>query len=314
MRFVRGFAYFSLCALCLGAGTMTKVFERYPLLWEGLRQSSSMPFFLRKADPFDGRDELFVLILGCDEDRYYGGKTVLRHYARTDTIQLVRLDFKKKSIGMMQIPRDTEVDVPGYRKGKINGLFPAGGKEATTRAVEMLTGIRPDRVIVLNYAAIEKMIDAVGGVDVYVPRKMDYDDVRGDLHVHLTPGVQRLDGRGALGYLRFRKDSDLFRGKRQQDFLVAFKQKITGPELGAMAIPRLSSLAMEVVNGGVTAEEFVALGKFAQQVPPTRVRHGVLPIVEGRGTFLEPQLAEVPKALEEAGLRDAPPRAVSAVR
>jgi LCP family protein required for cell wall assembly len=313
--------YSAFCLTALGAGTAMAVFERNPLLWAGFQQSAFYPSFLAKPDPLKGRDNFFVLLLGCDENRYYSsirsGKPgqILDQRARTDTIQLIRLDLKNKSIGMMQIPRDTFVEVPGYSSGKINGLHVAGGPEATAEGVTMLTGIRPDRVVLLDYPSIVKMIDEVGGVEIMVDKRMKYDDDRGDLHVDLKPGRQLLNGLTALGYLRWRHDSDLFRGSRQQDFLVAFKEKVMGNGMGLRQVYRLSSLAMKVVGGGITADEFVAIGKFAQDVPASRIKHGRLPVREGRGTYLVFEPENLQSALEESGLIDPVPKAhASAVR
>lgn len=299
--------YAALYVAALGVGVSAAVFERNPLVWAAVVQKGYVPFY--KPDPFVGRDDLFVLLLGCDEDRYYArpssNKTgqVLNQFARTDTIQLIRIDFKHKAVGMMQIPRDTVVSVPGYAKMKINGLHVAGGVDATEAGVTKLTGIRPDRVVVLNFAAIKKMIDEVGGVEINVPKRMKYRDKRGDLDIDLRPGPQLLDGKTAIGYLRWRHDSDFKRGGRQQEFMLAFKDKVTDPK-EHFSVFRLSNLAMEVVGGGITADEFAALGEFAAGVPPSHIKHGIYPVVDGHGTELEPVLARVPEALLQCGLTD----------
>lgn len=273
-----------------------------------------VPFM--KSEPFKNTDQLYVLVLGCDENRYYvppGSNRkpqIIDKYARTDTIQLIRLDFKRKSIGMMQIPRDTVVEVNGYARQKINGLHTLGGKDATAEAVTQLTGIRPDRVVVLDYDAIRKIIDEVGGVEVYVSKRMKYDDKRGELHVDLKPGRQLLDSDTAIGFLRFRHDSDFERGKRQQEFMVAFKQRVT-EEVAWNQVPRLASLAMKVVGGGISADEFIAIGMFAKEIPPAAIKHGIYPVEEGAGTRLNPIYSKVQDALIESGLIDGPPRTIA---
>lgn len=299
--------YLLVCAIALAAGSAVAVFELNPLIWSAVKQQGYIPFVER--DPFEGRRDLFILILGCDEDRYYArrgsGKEgqVIEQRARTDTMQLVRLDFEHNAIGMMQIPRDTMVEVPGYRRTKINALHVLGGVDAAVDGVAMLTGITPDRVVLLDYGAIEKMIDEVGGVEVFVPKKMKYEDTRGGLHIDLEKGMQLLDGETALGFLRYRRDSDFHRGKRQQEFMIAFKQKVTDPS-NRLSYFKLANLAMDVVNGGLTADEFVSIGKFASEVPPAKIKHGVLPVVDGSGSellFVQDRLHE---ALEESGLVD----------
>ena len=309
MRTVIGWiAYLSLCALALGIGVAVAVMEKNPLVWAAVVQRGYVPFY--RPDPFVGQRELFVLVLGCDENRYYAipgsNKTgqVLNEFARTDTIQLIRLDFDHKAVGMMQIPRDTMVEVPGYDRMKINGLHPIGGPDATSEAVTQLTGIRPDKVVVLNYDAIKKMIDEVGGVEMYVPKRMKYRDKRGGLNINLKPGRQKLSGETAIGFLRYRHDSDFKRGGRQQEFMVAFKEKVTSPSQ-KVSVFRLANLAMRVVGGGISADEFASLGKFSSEVPPARIKHGIYPVSEGPGSELQPLTDQVPEKLVECGLRDA---------
>lgn len=296
------------CSLAVAIGSAVAFVERNPVIWSAVRQGGYVPF-VPKPEPFVGRNDLYVLMLGCDEDRYYArpgsGKEgqVLEQRARTDTMQLVRLDFKHNAVGMLQIPRDTMVELPGYARMKINGLHVAGGVDAAVDGVAYLTGITPDRVVLLDYSAIEKMIDEVGGVEVDVARRMRYKDARGGLNIDLEKGKQVLDGEKALGYLRFRHDSDFHRGKRQQDFMMAFKQKATA-QRDPLAVFTLANLAMDVVNGGLTADEFVAIGTFASKVSPANVKQGVLPVVDGSGSellFVQDRLHD---ALIESGMVD----------
>lgn len=306
-RFFGILAYLVVCILAIGAGGAVAFFERNPVMWSAVVQQGYVPFV--KRDPFEGRDDIFILILGCDEDRYYArpgsGKEgqVIEKRARTDTMQLVRLDFEHNAVGMMQIPRDTMVEIPGYSRMKINGLHVAGGVDATVDGVAALTGIMPERVVLLDYKAIEQMIDEVGGVEVYVPRRMKYEDTRGGLHIDLEKGRQKLDGETALGFLRFRKDSDFHRGRRQQEFMIAFKEKVTDPA-NRLSVFKLANLAMKVVNGGLNSDEFVSIGKFASSVPPAKIKHGVLPVVDGSGSellFVQDRLFD---SLIESGLVD----------
>lgn len=308
MKFFGWFLYSIVCIAALAVGAVVSFAERNELAWEVFMQEY-VPF-VEPVDPFKNRRDLFILILGCDENRYYarpgtGEGQVLETRARTDTIQLVRLDYVNNSVGMMQIPRDTMVDIPGYHRMKINGLYPAGGTQATLNGVASLTGITADRVVILDYEAIQALIDEVGGVKVDVERRMKYTDNRGGLHIDLQPGEQVLTGETALGYLRFRHDSDLFRGKRQQEFMIAFKEKVTSPE-ASVNLLLMSNLAMRVVGEGLTAREFASIGKFMQNVPLDRIKHGVLPVADGSGSeliFLQEQLHD---ALVESGLVDPP--------
>jgi LCP family protein required for cell wall assembly len=307
-RFFGALGYLVFCVIALAIGSGIAFIERNPLAYAAAVHGGYVPF-VPKPEPFAGRNDIYILMLGCDEDRYYARPgsgqegQVLEQRARTDTMQLVRLDFENKSVGMLQIPRDTMVEVPGYYRMKINGLHVAGGVDASVAGVAQLTGITPDRVVLLDYDAIVKMIDEVGGVEVEVPRRMRYEDERGGLHIDLEKGKQTLDGETALGYLRFRRDSDFHRGKRQQDFMMAFKDEVTESVTGFQVF-RMANLAMQVVNGGLTADEFIAIGEFAKNVPPANIKQGVLPVVDGSGSellFVQDRLHE---ALVESGMVD----------
>src|SRR5688572_13571497 len=167
-RFFGALGYLVFCVLALGIGSAVAFFERNPLAYAAAVHGGYIPL-VPKPEPFAGRNDVYILLLGCDEDRYYArpgsGREgqVLEQRARTDTMQLVRLDFKNNAVGMLQIPRDTMVEIPGYYRMKINGLHVAGGVQASVEGVAMLTGITPDKVVLLDYGAIQKMIDEVGG-------------------------------------------------------------------------------------------------------------------------------------------------------
>lgn len=284
------------CVLCLGslaAGSVLGLAASSPLLGQAMKARLGIA-----SNPFEGKDELFILALGCDENRQYGGK-VVSEFARTDSIHLVRLDFKNKAIGMLHIPRDTESPLEGHGVTKINGLHVVGGTELTAQAVEELTGIRPDRVVVVNYKSIEKSVDVLGGVELFVPKKMNYDDDAGDLHIHLNPGRQRLTGKQAVGFLRYRRDSDFFRGERQQQFLKAMKQEISRKPDKFTDVVNLIS---EILSDSLSSEEIVSLAMFVAKVPSSKIKNAMLPVTEGHGTVLVPIESEIPKALVDAGL------------
>ncbi|MEO7454507.1 MAG: hypothetical protein ABIV13_07065, partial [Fimbriimonadales bacterium] len=96
---------------------------------------------------------------------------------------------------------------------------------------------------------------------------------------------------------------DFHRGKRQQDFMMAFKEKATNPANG-FSVFKMANLAMQVVNGGLNADEFVSIGNFAAKVPPAKIKQGVLPVADGKPgelLFLQDQLHD---ALVKSGLVD----------
>ncbi len=187
-------------------------------------------------NPF-GKDVLTLLVLGCDEDRYFGGDgsgmapgQITRHQARSDMMLLVHIDFKHKIICGISIPRDTLVASDGHSSQKINAYHLYGktsdekAKSSQTAVETLLPGIHIDRTLVLDFGSFEKMVDTVGGVDMYVPKNMDYDDVRGDLHIHLKAGRQHLNGEKSQEFVRFRhSDDDFHRASRQHRLCSRFE-------------------------------------------------------------------------------------------
>lgn len=250
-------------------------------------------------EPFKGKDSLIVLLLGADRKRGYGDR-VVTGFGRTDSVHLVRLDFKNNAIGMMSIPRDTIVDVPGYRTMRFNALYEVGGEVAAMEGVRVLTGIQPERTIILNYAAVEKMVDNIGGVEIFVEKKMKYDDHWDNLHIDFSPGRIIMDGKNAVAYMRYRKDSDFERSRRQQDFLVAFKQKVAADP---SKLNDIANLACQLFDESLNDAEIMRLMMFGRGVKSNRIKQGMLPVKEGAhyNQYLDEE--KLPEVLVKCGFR-----------
>lgn len=284
--------YVIVCVIALALGTGAQWVSRSPILWEGLKGSVG----LGETPESLFRDQMTVLVLGCDEDRAYGGKKILRQYARSDMMMVAKIDFKTKSIGAVSIARDLEVELPGYRPQKINAYHSIGGKELAKQAAEQVVGIPIDRVVVINYDAFQKMVDAAGGVTLYVPKRMVYHDRRGGLHVDLQPGRQKLKGYEAMGFVRFRHDalSDFARQDRQKDFMLAFKEQMKKNWTSA---PEVTNRAEEVMNGAFDSKELATLALWLKDVPNDNIKMGAVPTLPGRGSNLELDRAKLPEVL-----------------
>src|SRR5687768_9278937 len=295
-RVFGGLFYVLVCAVALMLGTGAQWVSRSPVLMDVVSQ------FLGRTPPekIFNRDAITLLILGCDEDRAYGGKTILRKYARSDVMLVARIDFKNKRVGGVTIPRDLEVSVPGYMPQKINAYHSIGGQDLAKQAAEQVVGVSIDRVIVINYEAFQKMDDAAGGVTVYVDKKMDYDDDRGHLHVHLKPGRHKLNGYQAMGFVRFRHDagSDIRRQGRQKDFLIAFKETVKN---NPATFPEVTNRAEEVLNGALDSREVAALGLYLRGIPNDNIKMGQVPVVDkpGPGWNLLINESKLQEVLEE---------------
>lgn len=203
-------------ALGLGGGLLLSV----PLAqWLG---SVQLPGHGRITNPFaawSGVADQDILLLGTDES---GGLT--------DVIASLRVDGGTTKV--IQIPRDTYIEPEGYGPQKVNALFPIGGTELAKRELSRRLGRPITHHVIVNLSAIRRMADALGGIEVDVPKRMVYTDNSQGLQIDLQPGVQTLKGRDLEGFLRFRHDEegDLGRIGRQQLALHALFRKLTRPE------------------------------------------------------------------------------------
>lgn len=175
-----------------------------------------------KVEP--AQDNVSVLILGVDdsEKRNQGADN-----SRTDALLLATLNNKTKTVKLVSIPRDSYVYIPhiGY-KDKINHAHARGGTLATLETVEELFDVPIDYYVRVNFNAFIDIVDALGGIEAEVPYRMLEKDEFDRNTVNLQPGLQTLNGREALALARTRKqDSDIERGKRQQEIIKAIATK-----------------------------------------------------------------------------------------
>ncbi|NKB18319.1 MAG: LCP family protein, partial [Pseudanabaena sp. CRU_2_10] len=149
---------------------------------------------------------------------------------QSDAILLVRFDPTIKKISALSVPRDSRVDIPGIGYGKINSANYVGGASLSAQTVSQTLGnVEIDRYFRVNVDGFGKLVDALGGVDIYVPKRMKYQDDSQHLYINLNPGQQHLNGSKAVQYMRFRYDDlgDIGRVQRQQTLIRALiEQKL----------------------------------------------------------------------------------------
>lgn len=184
-----------------------------------------------------------VLLLGVDSN---GSKTDPWKATRSDTIILMNIDGKTKSVNAISIPRDSKVYLAdGHGIQKINSAHALGGVKLVKKTIEETFGVKIHKYIVVSDDAVQNIIDVLGGLPVYVEKDLNYDDFSGGLHIHLRKGNRVLNGKQAVGYLRFRHDGlgDIGRTQRQQWFLKSFLEKVQSPEI----VSRLSDI-VDIAN------------------------------------------------------------------
>ncbi|MFW6359955.1 MAG: LCP family protein [Chroococcales cyanobacterium] len=197
----------------------------------------------------------------------------------SDTMLLVRFDPQTEKVLVISIPRDTRAYVEGYGVTKINNANAYGGPALAAKAVSNLLGDVPiDRYVRVNVQGVEKFIDALGGVTVYVPKDMKYRDDSQHLYIDLKEGEQHLNGNKALQFLRFRYDKygDIGRVQRQQMMMRALVQQALNPSI-VVRVPKIISVIQSHLDTNLSVEEIVALTGFATQSDRSNVQMVMLP-------------------------------------
>jgi LCP family protein required for cell wall assembly len=234
---------------------------------------------LKPSNPKDvfTQNTLNVLVLGCDEDRTTGGAKITQSRARSDMMLLAHIDFDKKQIGAISIPRDTLVGFGKYHPRKINAYHAIGGPQLAQTAVEtLLPGVHVDKVVTLNFEGFEDMVNAVGGVQLTVSKNMSWDDNAGHLHIHIKKGCQVLNGEDAMGFVRFRhSDDDFARNDRQHQFMLAFKDAL---KQKPSALPTVLDATMKMLSDGLDEKEVWSLGNFVNGIPRENIQFGELKV------------------------------------
>ena len=226
-----------------------------------------------------------LMVIGRDSD-YNNQDQVTKSRGRSDMLMVAHLDFDRKTVSLLSIPRDTRAAIPGHGVTKINAAHFYGGPPLSEKTVESNFGIPSDKYIALDFRGFEKAIDLLGGVDLNVDRKMDYDDNWGHLHIHLQPGVQHLNGQQAMGFVRFRHaDSDFVRIQRQQTLLAALKDKLRRPDILAKIGPVLTAIYSHT-NSDLTPDQEVVLGRFLHDTHREQIQMATLPSLDSSGTLV----------------------------
>ncbi len=182
----------------------------------------------------------------------------------SDTMMLIRFDPLSKKVTVMGIPRDTKVEVNG-KFVKINAIDQESGVGQAAKVVSgALNGVEINKYVRMNNFGLEKLIDALGGVTLTVPKDMKYQDDSQHFYVNLKAGRQQLDGNKLMGFLRFRKDADgdLGRMQRQQIAIRAMLEQWVNP-MNVARVPQLMSIVRSHIDTNLNVEEIIALAGFA---------------------------------------------------
>ncbi|RAM51467.1 MAG: LytR family transcriptional regulator [Hapalosiphonaceae cyanobacterium JJU2] len=197
----------------------------------------------------------------------------------SDVILLIRFDPETKKLVLLSIPRDTRVEIEGHGKKKINSANAQGGPALTAKTVSnLLNGVGIDRYIRINILGVAKLIDALGGVNIDVPRDMKYQDDSQHLYINLKKGKQHLNGDQTLQLLRFRHDEngDIGRIQRQQKVIRELIEQTLNPTT-LTKLPNILNVVKEHIDTNLTVEELAALVGYGVRTNRSNVSQLMLP-------------------------------------
>ncbi|MNM32072.1 Transcriptional regulator LytR [compost metagenome] len=158
---------------------------------------------------------------------------------RTDTIMVLHYEPKNNAASLISVPRDMLIKV-NKKNNKINAAYAIGGEKLIQSEVEKLIEADINYIVKIDYEGFRALVDAVGGVEMYIERNMYYDDDAQDLHIRFNKGeTVLLDGKKAEEFFRWRKNNDgtgfangdLDRIENQHKFINKLIEKCTSPAI-----------------------------------------------------------------------------------
>lgn len=244
-----------------------------------------------KLPKWDGASRINIAFFGLrgDDGQGEGCPTC------TDTIMVLTVDPVTKTAGMLSIPRDMWVNIPSAGYSRINTAWaigenaklPGGGPALAMQTVSQFIGVPIHYYVQVDFGTFVSFINLIGGIDVYVEERMVLDPLgEGQDHFVLKPGDYRhLTGPRALAYARCRHESqgcsggDVGRAKRQQQVILAIRDKVLEPETFATLITQAPQLYAEFSSGihtNMSLDDAIQLAVLAKDIRVDDIKRGVI--------------------------------------
>ena len=241
--------------------------------WFSITKTGVADYTPEPGQPF------FFLVVGSDLRPGVAG-------GRADAIHVIGVNPAAKQATMIDIPRDTEVAIPGHGRNKVNAANALGGPRLTAQAVGNLLGINIPYAIATDFEGFTGMVDEVGGIDVNVMQPM-HDSYSG---ANFNPGVQHMNGQQALAFSRDRHsfpNSDLTRTVDQGTLIINALQKFEAQHTGATGtLEALAILGRHTQLDGMGVSDLYKMSRLALDINPANVRNVMLPVGPGHGSNL----------------------------
>jgi len=246
---------------------------------------------------WDGKERINMLLLGVDDrpwDPNWGPP-------RADTLIVLTLDPATMSAGVISLPRDLWVNLPGIGERKLNQAYslsvPLYGREGAARYTANVVGdllqIPIHHYAVVNFQAFIVFVDAIYGVKIDVPKRMALDVIKVDgqrSEYPLKPGRQVLPGSLALAYARYRSDADgdFGRMRRQQQVLEAALERLKDPRILAELTLEAPALVKQLQGSLITdisVGDALRLARLAADIPREKIHFAVIDQRQAESTF-----------------------------
>jgi LCP family protein required for cell wall assembly len=208
------------------------------------------------AVEWDGVSRVNILVMGLDYRDWEAGETA----SRTDSMMVLTIEPEEKTAGLLSIPRDMWVNVPGFGQYKINNAYflgeinhlPGGGPALATQTVEEFLGIDVHYYAQIDFNTFVQFVDYMGGVKIDIPERIKLIRPGGAPPIRLDAGIYNLSGELALAYARSRStgDGDFDRALRQQQLIIALRDQFLRPDVQRLIFSNPQGV-WDIFSGGI---------------------------------------------------------------
>jgi len=257
---------------------------------------------------WDGASRINILFIGLDARDWEANTGP----PRSDTMILFTIDPISKTAGMLSVPRDMWVNIPGFGYSRINTAYssgegaklPGGGPGLAMKTVEQLLGVPVHYYAQIDFNTFTDMVNEIGCIWLFPEEKLVLDPVGPGMdHVVITPGGERkLCGWQVLAYARIRKTAggDADRSRRQQQVIFALRDQIFEPDVFPELMKKAPTLYKQFSSGihtNLAFEDALQLAVLGKDIDPTTIKTGVIDPQEGMALFYNTTLNGEPASV-----------------
>lgn len=268
-------------AAVLALNVATHLTRQLNMVVSGSAQPATMAPVLSLNDisRWQGSERVNILLMGIDQRPDEDSEST-----RTDTLILLSVDPQSGTAGMMSIPRDLYVPLPNRGQDRINTAHVYGGPRLAMQAVEYNFGIPVHHFARVNFNALVKLVDLVGGIDIYVHQDINDqafpDDRYGYDPFVMSAGWHRMDGATALKYARTRHgSSDFERMRRQQQVIMALRDAVLNTDAVTKVLPnapQILTTLQDSIRTDLSPLEVAQLAMLAKDIPQDKIARVVI--------------------------------------